>query len=57
MFGKKKLYIIKYKYCSNHSTIISARNANQALRIFYRKYTNMWEVTSVKEYKASEDLY
>lgn len=57
MFGKKKLYEIAWKscFCSRYTDIISAKNEDQALKIFYKRHGCLIpSIISFKEYKAEE---
>lgn len=49
MFGKKKLYRIKYYFITDHTTVISARNPHQAIKKLYREYWGMVDILSIKE--------
>ena len=52
MFGKKKLYEIIWKTVYSYTTIIVAKNEEQALKKFYKKYDCMIpSIISFKEYK------
>ena len=49
MFGKKKLYRIKYHFIIEHNTIISARNPDQAIKKLYREYWGNVDILSIEE--------
>lgn len=49
MFGKKKLYRIKYHFIIDHNTIISAHNPHQAIKKLYREYWSIVDILSIEE--------
>ena len=50
MFGKKKLYRIKYRLYAYHETIVSARNPVQALKKVKKEYCDYLDIISIEEY-------
>ena len=55
MFGKKKMYEIVWESCLRYTDIISAKNEDQALKIFYKRHGCLIpSIISFREYKTEE---
>lgn len=53
MFGKKKVYKITYQTFANYDTIITAKDASQALKKFRKNARKEWfivpDILSIRE--------
>lgn len=49
MFGKKKIYKIKYCFVAIHETLISARSPHQAIKKLLKQYYYDLDILSVEE--------
>lgn len=49
MFGKKKLYKIKYRFLNIYETVVSARNPHQAIKKLNKQYYNNINILSIEE--------
>jgi hypothetical protein len=49
MFGRKKLYKIKYKFVAIHETIISACNPHQAIKKLNKQVYYDIDILSIEE--------
>jgi hypothetical protein len=49
MFGKKKLYKIKYKWISIDTTIIEAKDKYQALKKLKKEFFVLPDIISIEE--------
>jgi hypothetical protein len=49
MFGKKKLYKIKYRFLNIYETVVSARSPYQAIKKLNKQYYNNINMLSIEE--------